>query len=235
MNTPKPIVAPRISTTSGVSQVVVGGQAKFAVRIQLDPDKLDNLSMMALTLAVGFLVDDAIVVLENIVRHMEMGKTRFEAALEGGREIGFTVLSMTLSLTRLYSDSVHERNHRPVVSRICHCHHDGNRAFRNRLVGLTPMICTAYRRIRGPWRLRGDVTRAGNDGTLSQGGGFRAPYARYPGLVDVNSSLQIQSPTVTVDIDRDRAATMGVTADQFRIRSIAPWRAPGFQHLHAHQ
>ena len=51
---------------------------------------IDNLSMMALTLAVGFVVDDAIVVLENIVRHMEMGKPRFEAALEGGREIAFT-------------------------------------------------------------------------------------------------------------------------------------------------
>jgi hydrophobic/amphiphilic exporter-1 (mainly G- bacteria), HAE1 family len=63
---------------------------------------MDNLSLMALTLAVGFVVDDAIVVLENIVRHMEMGKPRFEAALEGGREIGFTVLSMTLSLAAVF-------------------------------------------------------------------------------------------------------------------------------------
>jgi HAE1 family hydrophobic/amphiphilic exporter-1 len=63
---------------------------------------LDNLSLMALTLCVGFVVDDAIVVLENIVRHMEMGKTRMEAALEGAREIGFTVLSMTLSLTAVF-------------------------------------------------------------------------------------------------------------------------------------
>ena len=63
---------------------------------------VDNLSLMALTLAVGFVVDDAIVVLENIVRHMEMGKPRFEAALEGGREIGFTVLSMTLSLAAVF-------------------------------------------------------------------------------------------------------------------------------------
>ena len=57
---------------------------------------------MALTLAVGFVVDDAIVVLENIVRHMEMGKSRMAAAIEGGREIGFTVLSMTLSLTSVF-------------------------------------------------------------------------------------------------------------------------------------
>ena len=63
---------------------------------------VDNLSLMSLTLAVGFVVDDAIVVLENIVRHMEMGKSRFEAALEGGKEIAFTVLSMTLSLTAVF-------------------------------------------------------------------------------------------------------------------------------------
>src|SRR5205823_3254398 len=63
---------------------------------------MDNLSLMALTLSVGFVVDDAIVVLENIVRHMEMGKSRMAAALEGGREIAFTVLSMTLSLTSVF-------------------------------------------------------------------------------------------------------------------------------------
>ena len=63
---------------------------------------LDNLSLMALTLSVGFVVDDAIVVLENIVRHMEMGKSRMLAALEGAREIGFTVLSMTLSLAAVF-------------------------------------------------------------------------------------------------------------------------------------
>ncbi|HEV2201449.1 MAG TPA: efflux RND transporter permease subunit [Bryobacteraceae bacterium] len=63
---------------------------------------VDNLSLMALTLSVGFVVDDAIVVLENVVRHMEMGQTRFEAALEGGREIAFTVLSMTLSLSAVF-------------------------------------------------------------------------------------------------------------------------------------
>ena len=57
---------------------------------------------MALTLSVGFVVDDAIVVLENIVRHMEMGKPRMEAALEGAKEIGFTILSMTLSLAAVF-------------------------------------------------------------------------------------------------------------------------------------
>jgi hydrophobic/amphiphilic exporter-1 (mainly G- bacteria), HAE1 family len=63
---------------------------------------LDNLSLMALTLCVGFVVDDAIVMLENIVRHMEMGERPMEAALKGSREIGFTILSMTLSLAAVF-------------------------------------------------------------------------------------------------------------------------------------
>ena len=63
---------------------------------------LDNLSMMALTLSVGFVVDDAIVMLENIVRHLEAGESKLEAALNGSREIGFTILSMTLSLTAVF-------------------------------------------------------------------------------------------------------------------------------------
>ena len=73
----------------------------FAVMKQLGYS-LDNLSLMALTLSVGFVVDDAIVMLENIVRHMEMGKPPLQAALDGSREIGFTILSMTLSLTAVF-------------------------------------------------------------------------------------------------------------------------------------
>src|SRR5215472_7016469 len=63
---------------------------------------LDNLSLMALTLTVGFVVDDAIVMLENIVRHMEMGKPPYQAAVEGAREIGFTIVSMTISLAAVF-------------------------------------------------------------------------------------------------------------------------------------
>jgi HAE1 family hydrophobic/amphiphilic exporter-1 len=63
---------------------------------------LNNLSMMALILAVGFVVDDAIVMLENIVRHQEHGEVRMIAALRGSREIGFTILSMTLSLAAVF-------------------------------------------------------------------------------------------------------------------------------------
>jgi len=63
---------------------------------------LDNLSLMALTLSVGFVVDDAIVMLENIHRHMETGKGPLRAALDGSREIGFTILSMTISLVAVF-------------------------------------------------------------------------------------------------------------------------------------
>jgi HAE1 family hydrophobic/amphiphilic exporter-1 len=73
----------------------------FAVMYPLDYS-LDNLSLMALTLAVGFVIDDAIVVLENIVRHMEMGKPPMRAAMDGASEVGFTVLSMTISLTAVF-------------------------------------------------------------------------------------------------------------------------------------
>jgi hydrophobic/amphiphilic exporter-1 (mainly G- bacteria), HAE1 family len=73
----------------------------FAVMWGLDYS-LDNLSLMALTLSVGFVVDDAIVMLENIVRHLEMGKTRMQAALDGSKEISFTILSMTISLAAVF-------------------------------------------------------------------------------------------------------------------------------------
>src|SRR5579883_227973 len=63
---------------------------------------LDNLSLMALTLSVGFVIDDAVVVLENIVRHREMGESPLEAALNGSKEIGFTIVSMTLSLVAVF-------------------------------------------------------------------------------------------------------------------------------------
>jgi len=63
---------------------------------------VNNISLMALTLSVGFVVDDAIVMLENIVRHMEEGEGVMEAALKGSREIGFTILSMTLSLVAVF-------------------------------------------------------------------------------------------------------------------------------------
>src|SRR5207247_2412911 len=73
----------------------------FSIMYALDYS-LDNLSMMALILSVGFVVDDAIVMLENIVRHMEKGTRPLQAALLGSREVGFTILSMTLSLAAVF-------------------------------------------------------------------------------------------------------------------------------------
>ena len=63
---------------------------------------LDNISLMALTLCVGFVVDDAIVMLENISRHMEMGKSAMQATLDGSKEIAFTIVSMTISLAAVF-------------------------------------------------------------------------------------------------------------------------------------
>src|SRR5205814_454285 len=75
--------------------------ATFGVMYQLGYS-LDNLSLMALTLCVGFVVDDAIVMLENIVRHMEMGKSPMRAAYEASKEVAFTILSMTFSLVAVF-------------------------------------------------------------------------------------------------------------------------------------
>ncbi|MBS0472399.1 MAG: efflux RND transporter permease subunit [Proteobacteria bacterium] len=75
--------------------------ATFAGMSLLDYN-LDNLSLMSLTLSVGFVVDDAIVMLENIIRHIERGERPFEAALKGSREIAFTILSMTISLAAVF-------------------------------------------------------------------------------------------------------------------------------------
>jgi len=72
------------------------------IAMQLLGYSLDNLSLMALTLSVGFVVDDAIVMLENIVRHMEMGKAKLQASIDGAKEISFTIVSMTLSLAAVF-------------------------------------------------------------------------------------------------------------------------------------
>src|SRR5438046_4668651 len=63
---------------------------------------VDNLSLMALTISTGFVVDDAIVVIENISRHLEQGMNPMEAALKGAREVGFTVLSISVSLVAVF-------------------------------------------------------------------------------------------------------------------------------------
>src|SRR5216110_1579531 len=91
----------KVPTLISGSAVVLSIIGTFAVMYLLGYS-LNNLSLMALTLSVGFVVDDAIVMLENIIRYMEMGKPRYEAALLASREIGFTIVSMTLSLIAVF-------------------------------------------------------------------------------------------------------------------------------------
>jgi multidrug efflux pump len=121
---------------------------------------LDNLSLMALTVATGFVVDDAIVVLENISRHMERGKTALQAALEGTREIGFTVVSISLSLIAVFIPILLMGG---IVGRLF-------REFAivlsvailiSMLISLTttPMMCAALLRAPNPARARGWVER----------------------------------------------------------------------------
>ena len=105
----------------------------FAV-MQLLGFTLDNLSMMALILSIGFVVDDAIVMLENIVRHMELGESPLEASLNGSKEIGFTIVSMTVSLAAVFiPDPVHERHPGPAVPGIRRHDHGRDPDFRRRV------------------------------------------------------------------------------------------------------
>ncbi len=106
---------------------------------------LDNLSLLALTLAVGFVVDDAIVMLENIVRHIEAGETPFEAAIKGSREIGFTIISMTISLIAVFIPVLFMGG---IVGRLLHefavtiCAAILVSGFVS--LTLTPMLCSRY-------------------------------------------------------------------------------------------
>jgi HAE1 family hydrophobic/amphiphilic exporter-1 len=120
---------------------------------------IDNLSLMALTLCVGFVVDDAIVVLENIVRHMEHGMERMQAALLGSREIGFTIISMTLSLAAVFIPVLFMGG---VVGRLLH-------EFASVIViavlvsgvvslTLTPMLCSRF--LKPPAASHGRIYRA---------------------------------------------------------------------------
>jgi HAE1 family hydrophobic/amphiphilic exporter-1 len=108
---------------------------------------IDIISLMALTLCVGFVVDDAVVMLENIVRHMEAGEDRMTAALKGAREIGFTILSMTLSLAAVFIPVLFMGG---VVGRLLHefAITIGAAVLVSGLVSLTltPMLCSRFLR-----------------------------------------------------------------------------------------
>ena len=92
----------RVSTTFIACVTVPLALAGTFAVMYLLKFSLDNISLMALTISVGFVVDDAIVVIENIVRHLEQGLTPFEATLAGSRQIGFTVLSISISLVAVF-------------------------------------------------------------------------------------------------------------------------------------
>jgi hydrophobic/amphiphilic exporter-1 (mainly G- bacteria), HAE1 family len=87
---------------------------------------INMITLMALSLCVGLLIDDAIVVRENIVRHVQMGKTGTEAALDGTQEIGLAVLATTLSIVAVFAaHRLHGRHHRQVLPRVRHHHRGG--------------------------------------------------------------------------------------------------------------
>src|SRR5439155_622367 len=250
---------------------------------------LDNLSLMALTLCVGFVVDDAIVMLENITRHMEAGDPPFEASLKGSREIGFTIISMTLSLAAVFIlvlfvkipkgffpsedigqifaitegaqgisfNSMYE--HQAAVNRVISADTNvlnftssigaggstvaanGGRIFirlkprserrlhvdqilqklRAKLAAI-PGI-KVYLQNPPAIRIGGMLTRSLYQYTLQStdtrelyhwASIIEAKMARLPGFQDVSSDLLIRTPQVNVEIDRDRARALSVTAEQ---------------------
>jgi len=113
---------------------------------------LDNLSLMALTLSIGFVVDNVIVMLENIVRHMEMGKTPMRAALDGSKEIAFTIVAMTAALVAVFIPILFMGG---IVGRLLHefAVTIGAAILVSAFVSisLTPMLCSRFltRRARG--------------------------------------------------------------------------------------
>src|SRR5438094_63889 len=246
----------------------------FAVMYALDYS-LDNLSMMALTLCVGFVVDDAIVMLENIVRHMEKGTPPLQAAFDGSREVGFTILSMTLSLVvpkgflpsedssqifgttetvqgTSFDDLVqHQLQVMAILQQDPSV--DGAMSFlgggqinqgrlflqlkprSQRSKSVDELIRYYNARLASipgiqvflqnppPIRIGGRLSKSQYQFTLQSpdiqalyqnAQQLQAKMAALPGLVNVTTDMQISSPQATVAINRDRAAALGVTAEQ---------------------
>ncbi len=153
---------------------------------------IDNLSLMALTLSVGFVVDDAIVMLENIVRHMEMGKPRLQAALDGSKEIAFTIVSMTLSLAAVFIPILFMGG---IVGRLMHEFAVTIAAaiLVSGLVSLTltPMLCSRF--LKPPHSMRhGRMYNAIErvfDGSLSLYGWTLTQTIRFKGITMIVSAL----------------------------------------------
>jgi len=137
----------------------------FSVMYLLD-FSLDNLSMMALILCIGFVVDDAIVMLENVVRHIERGERPMQAAFSGSKEIGFTIVSMTISLAAvfipvLFMGGILGRLFREFAVTICVAILISGVVS----ITLTPMLCSRFLKTRGekrPGRLNRTAERALN-------------------------------------------------------------------------
>jgi HAE1 family hydrophobic/amphiphilic exporter-1 len=132
----------------------------FGVMYMLDYS-MDNLSMMALILSIGFVVDDAIVMLENIVRHIEHGEAPLEAAYRGSKEIGFTIVSMTLSLAAvfipvLFMAGILGRLFREFAVTICTAILISGMVS----ISLTPMLCSRLLRRPDPNQRHGVMYRA---------------------------------------------------------------------------
>ena len=155
--------------------------ATFAVMYMLGYT-IDILSLMALTLCVGFVVDDAVVMLENIVRRMEAGESRMEASLKGAREIGFTILSMTLSLAAVFIPVLFMGG---VVGRLLHefAVVIGVAVLVSGVVSLTltPMLCSRF--LRPPGESHGRLYRLSErffDGMLRSYDGSLKWVLRHP-------------------------------------------------------
>ncbi len=153
---------------------------------------LDNLSLMALTLSVGFVVDDAIVMLENIVRHMEMGKPRLQAALDGSKEVAFTIVSMTLSLAAVFIPVLFMGG---VVGRLMHefAVTIGAAILVSGVVSLTltPMLCSRF--LKAPHTIRHgwfyNVMERGFDGFLNGYSWSLRQTIRFKGVTMLVSAL----------------------------------------------
>ncbi|NBU13332.1 MAG: acriflavine resistance protein B [Alphaproteobacteria bacterium] len=153
---------------------------------------IDNISLLALTLSVGFVVDDAIVMLENIMRHIEEGMKPFDAALKGSREIGFTIISITLSLVAVFIPVFFMGG---VVGRVF-------REFAGTIsvailvsgfvsLTLTPMICARILREHKPDRQEGAFSRIVDMG-------FNAVLALYRVALDVVIRFRLVALILTI-------------------------------------
>ncbi|MFI5357633.1 MAG: efflux RND transporter permease subunit, partial [Opitutales bacterium] len=169
---------------------------------------LDNLSLLALTLSVGFVVDDAIVMLENIVRHIEAGQPVREAAFKGSREIGFTIMSMTLSLVAVFIPVLFMGG---ILGRLLH-------EFAVTITAailvsgvvsltLTPMLCSRFLR---PHR-KGDAEHHGR------------LYQFFERLFERMNSLYARGLHVCM---RHRGATVAVAALMVVLSVVVAWRLP---------